>query len=66
MNHTTIFRVLSLIGGGVALASTYGYYTFEVRQADQIIGMVSVNGITGEVWYHNPYGLYVDRLIVTP
>ena len=44
----------------------YGYYTFEVRQANQIIGMVSVNGITGEVWYHNQYGPYLDRLMVTP
>lgn len=44
----------------------YGYYTFDVWQADQIIGMVSISGVTGEVWYHRQYGPYVDRLILTP
>lgn len=44
----------------------YGFYTFEVWQGNQMIGMVSVNGVTGEVWYHNQYGPYIDRLILKP
>lgn len=44
----------------------YGYYTFDVWQADQIIGMVSVSGLTGEVWYHKQYGPYIDQLILIP
>ena len=28
----------------------YGYYTFEVLQGENIVGMLSVNGYTGQVW----------------
>jgi hypothetical protein len=37
----------------------YGYYTLHVLQDGQIIGMLSVNGITGQVWYHNWHGDFV-------
>lgn len=30
----------------------YGYYTFYMEKNDAVIGMLSVNGVTGEVWYH--------------
>jgi hypothetical protein len=40
----------------------YGYYTIHVTQDDAIIGMLSVNGQTGEVWYHNWHGTYIQSL----
>ena len=30
----------------------FGYYTIHVLKGDQIDGMLSVNGYTGQVWYH--------------
>jgi hypothetical protein len=38
----------------------YGYYTLHVLQDGQIVGMLSVNGTTGQVWYHNWHGDFVD------
>lgn len=41
----------------------YGYYTIHVLQAagpqPQIYGMLSVNGYTGQVWYHNWHGPFI-------
>jgi len=39
----------------------YGYYTFHVLQGQDgpILGMLSVNGWTGAVWYHNWHGPFV-------
>jgi len=37
----------------------YGYYTLHVVQDDQIVGMLSVNGANGQVWYHNWHGDFV-------
>ena len=34
----------------------YGYYTFHIKQDDKVIGMLSVNDLTGEVWYHDWHG----------
>lgn len=34
----------------------YGYYTLHVMKDGQTVGMLSVNGITGNVWYHNWHG----------
>lgn len=41
-----------------------GYYTFEAWQSNALVGMVSVNSVTGQVWYHNQYGPCLDRLTV--
>lgn len=38
----------------------YGYYTFHVLQNGKTVGMMSVNGYTGEVWYHNWHGKVID------
>jgi hypothetical protein len=38
----------------------YGYYTIHVLQNDQVIGMLSVNGYSGQVWYHTWHGTFVD------
>jgi hypothetical protein len=34
----------------------YGYYTIHVFQDGQVLGMLSLNGYTGEVWYHDWHG----------
>lgn len=31
----------------------YGYYTLHVEDNNTVIGMLSVNGFTGDVWYHD-------------
>ena len=37
----------------------YGYYTIHVIKDNQIYGMLSVNGYTGQVWYHFWHGPYL-------
>jgi hypothetical protein len=39
----------------------YGYYTIHTLTEDGgIAGMLSVNGYTGDVWYHNWHGIFID------
>ncbi len=38
----------------------YGYYTIHVLEDSQIYGMLSVNGYTGDVWYHTWHGDFID------
>ncbi len=37
----------------------YGYYTFHFERAGRIAGMLSVNGYTGQVWFHSWHGAFV-------
>lgn len=37
----------------------YGYYTLHVLRDGQIVGMLSVNGVTGQVWYHTWHGNFI-------
>lgn len=37
----------------------YGYYTLHTLRDGEIEGMLSVNGFTGEVWYHAWHGPFV-------
>ena len=37
----------------------YGYYTIHVLKDGQVFGMLSVNGDTGEVWYHTWHGDFI-------
>jgi hypothetical protein len=34
----------------------YGYYTLHVLEGDEVIGMLSVNGYSGQVFYHDWHG----------
>lgn len=34
----------------------YGYYTFHIEKENETIGMLSVNGFSGDVWYHDWHG----------
>ncbi|MEE8369879.1 MAG: hypothetical protein V3S00_03800 [Dehalococcoidia bacterium] len=37
----------------------YGYYTLHVLRDGQIVGMLSVNGTSGRVWYHTWHGDFI-------
>ena len=41
-------------------ARFYGYYTLHTLRDGEIEGMLSVNGTTGEVWYHVWHGPFVQ------
>jgi len=51
----------NLPGTSVADAAEpfYGYYTIHVLTNGQISGMLSVNGYTGQVWFHAWHGTYI-------
>ena len=39
----------------------YGYYTVHTVDEDgNIAGMLSVNGFSGDVWYHSWHGVFID------
>ncbi len=38
----------------------YGYYTLHVVQEDDVVGMLSVNGFSGQVFYHNWHGEFLE------
>lgn len=39
----------------------YGYYTIHTTTKDgEISGMLSINGFTGQAWYHNWHGIFID------
>ncbi len=40
-------------------AAFYGYYTIHVLRDGRIVGMLSVNGYSGRVWYHSWHGEFV-------
>jgi len=37
----------------------FGYYTIHVLKGGQIYGMLSVNGYSGDVWYHTWHGDFI-------
>ncbi len=37
----------------------YGYYTLHILKDGKIEGMLSVNGYTGDVWYHTWHGTFL-------
>jgi hypothetical protein len=39
----------------------YGYYTIEVTRDGRTYGMLSVNGYTGQVWYHFWHGQFMGE-----
>ena len=39
----------------------YGYYTLDFQSNEQTVGMLSVNGYTGQVWYHNWHGDFIQE-----
>jgi hypothetical protein len=39
----------------------YGYYTIDILRDGKTVGMLSVNGTTGAVWYHTWHGSFVSE-----
>ncbi len=39
----------------------YGYYTIEVLNNGNTYSMISVNGYTGQVWYHTWHGDFLQE-----
>lgn len=39
----------------------YGYYTIDTEKDGKASGMLSVNGYSGEVWYHSWHGQFVAK-----
>jgi hypothetical protein len=40
--------------------SFYGYYTLHIERDGEVVGMLSVNGTTGQVWLHDWHGELVE------
>jgi len=40
----------------------YGYYTFDYKLNGVTHGMLSVNGFTGQVWYHSWHGQFIQEI----
>ena len=38
----------------------YGYYTIHITENGKIYGMLSVNGYSGQVWYHSWHGPFIQ------
>jgi len=38
----------------------YGYYTIDLEQDGALVGMLSVNGATGQVFPHNWHGSFIE------
>ena len=45
---------------GEAYHAFYGYYTFHVEKDEKPVGMMSINGFTGQVWYHDWHGELIE------
>ena len=43
----------------------YGYYTIHVLREGKVYGMLSVNGYTGQVWYHIWHGAFIQMKELT-
>jgi hypothetical protein len=52
---------LPSVGLSDELAQFYGYHTIDTMQDDQMAGMLSVNGYTGQVWYHTWHGKFMSE-----
>ena len=38
----------------------YGYYTIHILKDGKVYGMLSINGYTGQVWYHSWHGQFIS------
>jgi hypothetical protein len=54
LNRNTLgYRVLET-------AVFYGYYTMDFGEKGEIFGMLSINGYSGDVWYHSWHGDFIS------
>lgn len=48
---------------GSDIVKFYGYYTIHTEAENgEVSGMLSINGFTGQVWYHNWHGAFIDMI----
>jgi hypothetical protein len=40
----------------------YGYYTIDFQKDGKIVGMLSVNGYSQQVWYHSWHGAFIQEV----
>lgn len=40
--------------------SFYGFYTVDFQRAGRLVGMLSVNGYSGQVWFHGWHGSFIQ------
>jgi hypothetical protein len=40
--------------------SFYGFYTVDFQRAGRLVGMLSVNGYSGQVWFHTWHGTFTQ------
>jgi hypothetical protein len=43
-----------------APGSFYGFYTVDFQRAGRLVGMLSVNGYGGQVWFHSWHGSFIQ------
>ena len=58
-------QFLSVNYPGTTVGSTdtfYGYYHIDVQSAGNTYGMLSVNGYTGQAWYHTWHGAFMQAV----
>ena len=46
---------------GDDITTFYGYYTLDTLKDGQVSGMLSVNGYSGQVWYHIWHGAFIAK-----
>ncbi len=39
----------------------YGYFTFDFKRNDKVVGMASINAVTGQIWYHTWHGTFIQE-----
>ena len=44
------------------MTTFYGYYAIKVLSAGKTYGVLSINGYTGQVWFHNWHGTFVQEM----
>ena len=46
------------------ITTFYGYYTIDLEKDGQIVGMLSVNGFSGQVFPHTWHGDFIEMVDV--
>ena len=48
--------------GADEIVAYYGYYTIMTKLEGEHYGMLSVNGYSGDVWYHTWHGMFISEV----
>lgn len=50
------------LAAGEEADAFYGYYTLHILEDGEIVGMLSVNGYSGQVWLHHWHGDFIEMI----